>query len=120
MLARCMIQQCAAAAWLFARGSSCVPCFTMIRPHCVDAAARCRQRFALFDWGCIVCVVQVLIFTGSVEEGLGLRLFLEAFGLRMGCLHAELPVNSRSHILASFNKGLFDFLIAVGEWLAVL
>jgi ATP-dependent RNA helicase DDX56/DBP9 len=61
------------------------------------------------------CCLQVLIFAGSVEEGLGLRLFLESFGLRLGCLHAELPVNSRSHILASFNKGLFDFLIAVGE-----
>jgi superfamily II DNA/RNA helicase len=62
--------------------------------------------------------LQVLIFAGSVEEGLGLRLFLESFGLRLGCLHAELPVNSRSHILASFNKGLFDFLIAVGELVA--
>jgi ATP-dependent RNA helicase DDX56/DBP9 len=57
----------------------------------------------------------VLIFTNKVEEGVGLRLFLESFGLRLGCLHAELPVNSRSHILAAFNKGLFDYLIAVGE-----
>uniref|UniRef100_A0A383WG42 RNA helicase n=1 Tax=Tetradesmus obliquus TaxID=3088 RepID=A0A383WG42_TETOB len=58
---------------------------------------------------------KVLIFAGSVEAGVGLRLFLESFGLRLGCLHAELPVNSRSHILASFNKGLFDFLIAVDD-----
>lgn len=56
-----------------------------------------------------------MIFTNSVDEGVGLRLFLEPFGLRLGCLHAQLPVNSRSHILAAFNKGLFDFLIAVGE-----
>jgi hypothetical protein len=59
----------------------------------------------------------VLIFTNKVDEGVGLRLFLESFGLRLGCLHAELPVNSRSHILAAFNKGLFDFLIAVGEYI---
>eukprot|EP00775_Hariotina_reticulata_P003974 gene3974-4227_t len=55
---------------------------------------------------------KVLIFANTVEGGVALRLFLESFGLRLGCLHAELPVNSRSHILASFNKGLFDFLIA--------
>lgn len=61
-----------------------------------------------------MCVAQVLVFSNSVEEGVALRLFLESFGIRLGCLHAELPVNSRSHILASFNKGLFDFLIAVG------
>jgi hypothetical protein len=59
-------------------------------------------------------VMQVLIFANSVEGGVALRLFLESFGVRLGCLHAELPVNSRSHILASFNKGLFDILIAVG------
>ncbi|KAF8061904.1 RH16 [Scenedesmus sp. PABB004] len=58
---------------------------------------------------------KVLVFANSVEEGVGLRLFLESFGVRLGCLHAELPVNSRSHILSSFNKGLFDFLIAVDD-----
>jgi hypothetical protein len=59
-------------------------------------------------------VTQVLIFANRVEDGVALRLFLESFGLRLGCLHAELPVNSRSHMLAAFNKGLFDYLIAVG------
>lgn len=57
---------------------------------------------------------KVLIFVNDVEGGVGLRLFLESFGLRLGCLHAELPVNSRSHMLAAFNRGLFDYLIAVG------
>jgi len=64
-------------------------------------------------------VMQVLIFANSVEGGVALRLFLESFGVRLGCLHAELPVNSRSHILASFNKGLFDILIAVGVCVCV-
>jgi hypothetical protein len=44
-----------------------------------------------------------------------LRLFLESFGVRSALLNAELPLNSRSHILQTFNKGLFDFLIATGE-----
>jgi hypothetical protein len=43
-----------------------------------------------------------------------LRLFLEAFGLRLALLSPDQPLNSRSHVLASFNKGLFDFLIAIG------
>ena len=51
----------------------------------------------------------------GIEGGVRLRLFLESFGLRLGCVHAQLPVNSRSHILAAFNKGLFDILIATGE-----
>jgi len=50
-----------------------------------------------------------------VNEGFRLRLFLEAFGLRAGLLNAELPLNSRAHILASFNRGLFDYLIATDD-----
>jgi ATP-dependent RNA helicase DDX56/DBP9 len=60
-------------------------------------------------------LVQVLIFVNGVDDSVRLRLFLEAFGLRLGCVHSELPVNSRSHILASFNKGLFDYLIATDD-----
>ena len=44
-----------------------------------------------------------------------IRLFLESFGIRSALLNAELPINSRSHILQSFNKGLFDYLIATGN-----
>lgn len=57
---------------------------------------------------------QVLIFANTPDEGMRLRLFLEAFGLRLALLSPDQPLNSRSHILASFNKGLFDFLIAIG------
>jgi hypothetical protein len=133
---------------------------------------------------------KVLIFANSPDEGMRLRLFLEAFGLRLALLSPDQPLNSRwggqaaercvgarrrkasergperregpapaasshrpgsvplstprairggaradpglapkrvrraapappphiprSHILASFNKGLFDFLIAIG------
>ena len=47
-------------------------------------------------------------------QGYQLRLFLESFGVRSALLNAELPLNSRSHILQSFNRGLFDYLIATG------
>ena len=50
----------------------------------------------------------------STSQGYQLRLFLESFGIRSALLNAELPLNSRSHILQTFNKGLFDYLIATG------
>lgn len=42
---------------------------------------------------------QVLIFVNTPEAGMRCRLFLEAFGLRAVLLSAELPLNSRHHIL---------------------
>lgn len=58
---------------------------------------------------------QVLVFVNTVDEGVKLRLFLEAFGVRPALLNAELPLNSRSHILATFNRGVYDFLIATDD-----
>ncbi|PNH04028.1 DEAD-box ATP-dependent RNA helicase 16 [Tetrabaena socialis] len=58
---------------------------------------------------------KALLFVNTVDEGVRLRLFLEAFGVRPALLNAELPLNSRSHILASFNRGLFDYLIATDD-----
>lgn len=43
------------------------------------------------------------------------KLFLESFGVKAALLNAELPLNSRSHILHAFNRGLFDHLIATGK-----
>ena len=42
---------------------------------------------------------KVLLFVNSINEGFRLRLFLEAFGIRSAVLNAELPLNSRHHIL---------------------
>lgn len=42
---------------------------------------------------------RVLLFVNSIDTGFRLRLFLESFGLRAAVLNAELPVNSRHHIL---------------------
>ncbi|GIL46760.1 hypothetical protein Vafri_3662 [Volvox africanus] len=58
---------------------------------------------------------KALLFVNTVDEGVRLRLFLEAFGVRPALLNSELPLNSRSHILTSFNKGLFDYLIATDD-----
>jgi hypothetical protein len=42
---------------------------------------------------------KVLLFVNSIDAGFRLRLFLEAFGIRSAVLNAELPLNSRHHIL---------------------
>ncbi|WOK92252.1 hypothetical protein Cni_G00943 [Canna indica] len=55
---------------------------------------------------------KVLVFVNSIDMGFRIRLFLEQFGIRSAVLNAELPQNSRLHILAEFNAGLFDYLIA--------
>ncbi|CAM8998233.1 unnamed protein product [Rhodiola kirilowii] len=58
---------------------------------------------------------KVLIYTNTIDMGFRLRLFLEKFGIRSAVLNAELPQNSRLHILEEFNVGLFDYLIAADE-----
>ncbi|XP_008790268.1 DEAD-box ATP-dependent RNA helicase 16 isoform X2 [Phoenix dactylifera] len=58
---------------------------------------------------------KVLIFLNSIDMGYRLKLFLEQFGINSGVLNAELPQNSRLHILEEFNAGLFDYLIATDD-----
>ncbi|MQL73120.1 hypothetical protein Taro_005470 [Colocasia esculenta] len=58
---------------------------------------------------------KVLIFVNTIDMGYRLKLFLEQFGLRSAVLNAELPHNSRLHILEEFNAGLFDYLIATDD-----
>jgi ATP-dependent RNA helicase DDX56/DBP9 len=58
---------------------------------------------------------KVLIFVNSIDTGMRVRLFLDAFGLRCSVLSADLPLNSRHHILQEFNRGLFDYLIATDD-----
>lgn len=58
---------------------------------------------------------RVLLFVNSIDAGFKLRLFLEAFGVKAAILNAELPVNSRHHILQEFNRGIFDYLIATDD-----
>ncbi|KAK1587736.1 hypothetical protein Q3G72_016301 [Acer saccharum] len=58
---------------------------------------------------------KALIFTNTIDMGFRLKLYLEKFGIKSAILNAELPQNSRLHILEEFNAGLFDYLIATDE-----
>jgi len=58
---------------------------------------------------------KVLIFVNSPDVGMRTRLFLDAFGIQCSELHAEMPLNTRNHVLQQFNKGLFDYLIATDD-----
>uniref|UniRef100_J3LSG2 RNA helicase n=1 Tax=Oryza brachyantha TaxID=4533 RepID=J3LSG2_ORYBR len=58
---------------------------------------------------------KVLIFVNSIDSAFKLRLFLEKFGIRSSVLNAELPQNSRLHIIQAFNARLFDYLIATDD-----
>ncbi|KAI3771915.1 hypothetical protein L6452_03087 [Arctium lappa] len=48
---------------------------------------------------------KVLIFTNTIDTGFRLKLFLEHFGIKSAVLNAELPVNSRLHILEAILYG---------------
>lgn len=58
---------------------------------------------------------KTLFFVNSVERCYRFKLLLEQFHVRAAVLNAELPMNSRQHILDEFNKGLFDNLIATDD-----
>ncbi|XP_021274140.1 DEAD-box ATP-dependent RNA helicase 16 [Herrania umbratica] len=58
---------------------------------------------------------KVLIFTNTIDAGFRLKLFFEKFGIKSAILNAELPHNSRIHILEEFNAGLFDYLIVTDD-----
>ncbi|OMO56410.1 hypothetical protein CCACVL1_26567 [Corchorus capsularis] len=58
---------------------------------------------------------KILIFTNTIDAGFRLKLFFEKFGIKSAILNAELPQNSRLHILEEFNAGLFDYLIATDD-----
>ncbi|KIV82147.1 hypothetical protein PV11_04275 [Exophiala sideris] len=58
---------------------------------------------------------KALIFVADVDRSYRLKLYLEQFGIKSCVLNAELPVNSRLHVVQEFNKGLYDILIAADE-----
>ncbi|CAO1617427.1 unnamed protein product [Parajaminaea phylloscopi] len=58
---------------------------------------------------------KVLIFVNDVDRGYKVRLFLEAFGVKSCVLNAEMPANSRYHVVQEFNKGVYDVIIATDE-----
>ncbi|GMN54335.1 hypothetical protein TIFTF001_023469 [Ficus carica] len=71
----------------------------------------------LQKWYCVAEMIPCnardkLLYTLSL---LKLELVLKKFGIKSAVLNAELPQNSRLHILEEFNAGLFDYLIATDD-----
>lgn len=53
-----------------------------------------------------------LIFVNDVNKCYRLKLFFQQFFISAAVLNAEIPLNSRIHILEEYNRGVFDYLIA--------
>ncbi|NWI41430.1 DDX56 helicase, partial [Picathartes gymnocephalus] len=58
---------------------------------------------------------RALLFVGSLGRAFRLKLFLEQFGIAACALNPQLPARSRCHVIAQFNRGLYDFIVATDE-----
>ncbi|XP_053822458.1 probable ATP-dependent RNA helicase DDX56 isoform X1 [Vidua chalybeata] len=58
---------------------------------------------------------RALLFAGSLARAFRLKLFLEQFGIAACALNPQLPARSRCHVIAQFNRGLYDFIVATDE-----
>ena len=58
---------------------------------------------------------KIIFFVNDVNRCYELKLLLEQFAIKSAVLNAELPANSRAHIMQQFNRGMFDHLIATDE-----
>ncbi|KAM9313282.1 putative ATP-dependent RNA helicase DDX56 [Gastrophryne carolinensis] len=58
---------------------------------------------------------KVILFVNDVDRSYRLKLFLEQFSIPACVLNSELPVQSRCHIIAQFNKGFYNYIIATDE-----
>ena len=56
-----------------------------------------------------------IIFVGDTDRSYRLKLFFEQFGIRSCVLNAELPVNSRVHVVEEFDKNVYDIIIAADD-----
>jgi len=55
---------------------------------------------------------RTIVYVNDVDSCYKLKLFLEQFGVRTCVLDASLPVKSRLHVIAEFNRGVYDIIIA--------
>uniref|UniRef100_A0A8C8SDG0 Probable ATP-dependent RNA helicase DDX56 n=1 Tax=Pelusios castaneus TaxID=367368 RepID=A0A8C8SDG0_9SAUR len=62
---------------------------------------------------------KAILFVSAVERGYRLKLFLEQFSIPACVLNAELPVQSRCHIISQFNRGFYDYIVATDEQMLV-
>ncbi|XP_068891724.1 probable ATP-dependent RNA helicase DDX56 [Aphelocoma coerulescens] len=58
---------------------------------------------------------RALLFAASLARALRLKLFLEQFGIAACALNPQLPARSRCHVIAQFNRGLYDVIVATDE-----
>ncbi|KAK9288475.1 hypothetical protein L1049_016932 [Liquidambar formosana] len=86
-----------------------------VQQFSISCSARDKLLYILVLLKLELVQKKVLIFTNTIDMGFRLKLFLEKFGIRSAVLNAELPQNSRLHILEEFNAGLFDYLIATDD-----
>ncbi|KAF8316774.1 ATP-dependent RNA helicase dbp9 [Clavulina sp. PMI_390] len=56
-----------------------------------------------------------ILFLNDVDRCYRLKLFLEQFSIKSCVLNAEMPINSRFHIVQEFNKGVYDYILASDE-----
>uniref|UniRef100_A0A7S0S3C6 RNA helicase n=1 Tax=Chlamydomonas leiostraca TaxID=1034604 RepID=A0A7S0S3C6_9CHLO len=81
--------------------------------ECASAGDKLLAVMAMLKLGLVR--KKVLVFVNTVDTGYRVKLFLESFGIRAALLNAEMPLNSRSHCLAAFNRSMFDYLIATDD-----
>eukprot|EP01060_Flectonema_neradi_P009640 TRINITY_DN16860_c0_g1_i1.p1 TRINITY_DN16860_c0_g1~~TRINITY_DN16860_c0_g1_i1.p1 ORF type:complete len:595 (+),score=104.89 TRINITY_DN16860_c0_g1_i1:52-1836(+) len=58
---------------------------------------------------------KILIFVDHIDKAYRVKLFLDKFGLHGAVLNKDVPVNSRNHIVAQYNSGEYNILIATEE-----
>jgi len=56
-----------------------------------------------------------IVFVAEIDRCYRLKLYLEQFGIKSCVLNAELPVNSRIHVVEEFNRNVYDIIIASDE-----
>ncbi|NWY91315.1 DDX56 helicase, partial [Loxia curvirostra] len=58
---------------------------------------------------------RALLFVGSLARAFRVKLFLEQFGIAACALNPQLPTCSQCHVIAQFNRGLYDYIVATDE-----
>ncbi|XP_021230394.1 probable ATP-dependent RNA helicase DDX56, partial [Numida meleagris] len=58
---------------------------------------------------------RALLFVSTLPRCYRLKLFLEQFGIAACALNSELPARSRCHVIAQFNRGIYDYIVATDE-----
>ena len=86
-----------------------------IAHHALDVRAKDKLLTCMSLLRLGVCRRKTLVFVKDPDAAVRLRLFLDKFGVPCCALHAELPANSRAHILQEFNRGVYDYMIAAAD-----